>query len=82
MMGKPPLGVIFDCDLGHSVDDAIALAVLYALDGKDEAKAAWQTLDDCSALVTKPSQGLLSLSTKIQRKRSDMDRFDVPDLMD
>jgi len=38
MMGKPPLGVIFDCDLGHSVDDAIALAVLYALDGKDEAR--------------------------------------------
>ena len=35
---KPPLGVIFDCDLGHSVDDVIALAVLYALDGKDEAR--------------------------------------------
>jgi hypothetical protein len=50
-----------------------SLDPLANLGGKDEAKAAWQTLDDCSALVTKPSRGLLSLSTKIQRKRSDMD---------
>lgn len=38
MQAKPPLGVIFDCDLGHTVDDAVALAILYGLDGKDEAR--------------------------------------------
>jgi inosine-uridine nucleoside N-ribohydrolase len=30
--------VIFDCDLGHSADDLLAMAVLYALDGKNEAR--------------------------------------------
>jgi inosine-uridine nucleoside N-ribohydrolase len=36
---KPPLGVIFDCDLGNSIDDALALALLYGFDGKNEARA-------------------------------------------
>jgi inosine-uridine nucleoside N-ribohydrolase len=36
--GKPPLGVLFDSDMGNSIDDALALAVLYALDGKNEAR--------------------------------------------
>ncbi|MFN3325831.1 MAG: nucleoside hydrolase [Bryobacteraceae bacterium] len=34
---KPPVGVIFDCDMSR-VDDALALALLYGLDGKDEAR--------------------------------------------
>jgi inosine-uridine nucleoside N-ribohydrolase len=38
-LGKPPLGVIFDCDLGNAIDDALALALLYGLDGKNEARA-------------------------------------------
>ena len=36
--GKPPLGVLFDSDMGNSIDDALALAALYALDGKNEAR--------------------------------------------
>lgn len=36
--GKPPVGVIFDCDMGNSIDDALALALLYGLDGKNEAR--------------------------------------------
>jgi len=32
------LGVIFDCDMGNSIDDALALAMLYCLDGKNEAR--------------------------------------------
>ena len=36
--GKPPLGVLFDSDMGNSIDDALALAVLYGLDGKNEAR--------------------------------------------
>src|SRR5689334_19968910 len=37
-MGKPPQGVIFDCDMGNGIDDALALALLYGLDGKNEAR--------------------------------------------
>lgn len=36
--GKPPVGVVFDSDMGDSIDDALALALLYALDGKNEAR--------------------------------------------
>jgi inosine-uridine nucleoside N-ribohydrolase len=36
--GKPPVGVVFDCDMGNSIDDALALALLYGLDGKREAR--------------------------------------------
>lgn len=38
--GKPPLAVVFDCDMGHSLDDALALAILYGFDGKNEARLA------------------------------------------
>jgi hypothetical protein len=34
-MGKPPLGVVFDCDMGNTIDDALALAMLYGLQGKN-----------------------------------------------
>jgi len=37
-MAKPPVGVIFDADLGNSIDAVLALAVLYGLDGKNEAR--------------------------------------------
>src|SRR6185295_18021537 len=36
--GKPPLGVIFDCDMGNRIDTALALALLYGLDGKNECR--------------------------------------------
>src|SRR5262245_14480000 len=35
---KPPVGIIFDCGLGDSIDEALALALLYGLDGKNEAR--------------------------------------------
>lgn len=35
--GKPPLGIIFDCAFGHRADDPLALALLFNLDGKNEA---------------------------------------------
>ncbi len=37
-MGRPPVGVIFDCDMGAAIDDALAMALLYALDGKGEVR--------------------------------------------
>lgn len=36
--GKPPLGIIFDSAFGHRADDALALALLYHFDGKNEAR--------------------------------------------
>jgi Inosine-uridine preferring nucleoside hydrolase len=35
---KPPVGIIFDADVGNSIDDALALALLYGLDGKNEVR--------------------------------------------
>lgn len=38
--GKPPVGVVFDCDMGTTVDDVLALALLYGLQGKNEIRVA------------------------------------------
>src|SRR4051812_38148472 len=35
---KPPVGIIFDSDMGASIDNALALALLYGFDGKNEAR--------------------------------------------
>jgi inosine-uridine nucleoside N-ribohydrolase len=35
---KPPVGIIFDSDMGTSIDGALALALLYGFDGKNEAR--------------------------------------------
>ena len=36
--GKPPLAIIFDTAFGQHADDPLALALLYHLDGKNEAR--------------------------------------------
>src|ERR1700716_3503838 len=36
--GKPPLGVVFDCDMGSTIGDPLALALLYGLESKNEAR--------------------------------------------
>jgi hypothetical protein len=36
--GKPPIGIVFDSDLGDGVDGALALALIYGLQGKNEAR--------------------------------------------
>ncbi len=46
--GKPPAGTVFDCDMGNSIDDALALAMLYGLQGKNETRVI-------SVSVTKPN---------------------------
>ncbi len=33
--GKPPMGVVFDSDMGTAIDSALALAMLYGLQGKN-----------------------------------------------
>ncbi len=35
---KPPVGIVFDSDMGSSIDGALALALLYGFDGKNEAR--------------------------------------------
>ncbi len=35
---KPPLGIIFDSDMGNRIDTALAMALMYGLDGKNEAR--------------------------------------------
>ncbi len=36
--GKPPTGIVFDTEMGRSIDEALALAMLYGFDGKNEAR--------------------------------------------
>src|SRR5215813_4163693 len=36
--GKPPVGIIFDSDIGARIDGALALALLYGFDGKNEER--------------------------------------------
>lgn len=35
---KPPLGIVFDSDMGTRAETALALALLYGLDGKNECR--------------------------------------------
>jgi hypothetical protein len=36
--GKPPMGVVFDADLGNTIDAPLALAVLYGLQARSESR--------------------------------------------
>src|SRR5450755_3732818 len=36
--GKPSVGIVFDADLGNTIDDALALALLYGFQGKNESR--------------------------------------------
>ena len=38
--GKPAVGIVFDSDMGQTIDDALALVLLYGFDGKNEARVA------------------------------------------
>lgn len=45
---KPPVGIIFDSDLGNSIDDALALALLYGFQRKREARVVSISLSKSS----------------------------------
>ena len=36
--GKPSVGIVYDADLGNTIDDALALASLYGFQGKSESR--------------------------------------------
>jgi inosine-uridine nucleoside N-ribohydrolase len=58
--GTPPVGIVFDCDLGNQIDDVLALALLYGLDGKGECRVVATT-------VSKPNIKSAELSEVIGR---------------
>jgi len=58
--GTAPVGIVFDCDLGNQIDDVLALALLYGLDGKGECRVVATT-------VSKPNLKSAALSEVIGR---------------
>jgi hypothetical protein len=56
----PPVGVLFDSDLGNHIDDVLALALLYGLDGKNECRVVATT-------VSKPNLKAAALSEVVGR---------------
>ena len=58
--GKPPVGVVFDTDMGNGIDDALAMALLYGLDGKNEARVA-------AIAVSKPNLNAAALCDVIRQ---------------
>ena len=58
--GKPSVGVIFDCDMGNGIDDALALALLYGLQAKNESRVI-------GLCTTKPSLNSAELCDVILR---------------
>ena len=57
--GPPPTGVVFDCDMA-SIDDALALALLFGFDGKNEARVA-------SLSISRPSLNAVAYADAVQR---------------
>ncbi|HET7008513.1 MAG TPA: nucleoside hydrolase [Candidatus Binatia bacterium] len=57
---QPPVGIIFDCGLGASIDEVLALALLYGLDSKSEARVI-------SLSVSKPNLKAAALCEAIAR---------------
>lgn len=40
----PPVGIVLDSDFGNEIDDVLALALLYGLDGRNECRAVGTTI--------------------------------------
>ncbi len=58
--GKPPFGILFDCDMGNRIDTALALALLYGLDGKGETRVV-------SLSVSKPALAAAAFTDAVAR---------------
>ncbi|MBK9168615.1 MAG: nucleoside hydrolase [Bryobacterales bacterium] len=56
----PPPGVIFDADMGNSIDDALALALLYGFDGRDEIRVV-------AISVSKPNLNAARFTEAVRR---------------
>jgi inosine-uridine nucleoside N-ribohydrolase len=58
--GKPPVGILFDTDIGAGIDDALAMALLFGLYGKGEARVV-------SITVSRPNLKSAALAEAIGR---------------
>jgi hypothetical protein len=58
---RPPMGVLFDAPFGDSLDDLVALSLLYNLDSKNECRVACMTTSKDNLL----SAGLYEVYQKI-----------------
>jgi hypothetical protein len=47
-LGKPSIGVVFDCAMGSSIDDALALGMLFGLQGKSECRVVSVSVTKCN----------------------------------
>jgi hypothetical protein len=45
---KPPVGIVYDADLGNTIDEALALASLYGFQGKRESRVIAVSTSRCS----------------------------------
>ena len=59
-MGKPCVGLVVDTDLGSRIADALALALLYGLEGKNEGRVV-------AVSVSKPNLKAAALAEVIGR---------------
>lgn len=57
---KPPVGIIYDSDFGNRIDDALALALLYGFDGKNDCRVV-------SITISKPNLKAAALAEVIGR---------------
>ncbi len=71
---KPPVGVVFDCDLGDSVDDTLALALLH---GFSRQKAPECRL--VSVSVTKSNLLSAAFAEAVGRFYSDLANREIPE---
>ncbi|MBI4902973.1 MAG: nucleoside hydrolase [Acidobacteria bacterium] len=58
--GKPPFGILFDSDMGNRIDTALALALLYGLDGKGETRVI-------SLSISKPALAAAAFTDAVAR---------------
>jgi len=60
---KPSPGVVFDADLGNTIDDALALALLYGLQGKSESRVVSVTVSKSSVKAAEFADTLVRFYT-------------------
>ena len=71
---KPPVGIVFDCDLGDSIDDTLALALLH---GFASLKSPESRL--VSVSLTKSNLQAAAFSEVVSRFYSDQANRDIPE---
>ena len=61
--GKPSIGVVFDSAMGSSIDDALALAMLFGLQGKGECRVVSVSVSKCNLKAAAYADALVRFFT-------------------